>query len=233
MEKCYAYLRVSSQSQAGDKKDGYPRQLQTIREYAKVHNLQIVEVFKEDVSGTLDESQRPKFKEMISSILSNGVRMIVVESLDRLARSVSVQDQLLIYLASKGIALINARTELNVTEDYQADPMKRAMIQMQGVFSELEKNQIVRRLWAGRVRKRQRGGRAEGRIGYRDTPEGKELVKRIELLRRKKKYGRRRTLRGIAEILNGEGIQTKTGKMWTEFHVSMALHPPNPKTRKS
>ena len=38
----------------------------------------------------------------------------------------------------------------NVTEAYLADPMKRALIQIQAVFAELEKSMIVKKLRAAR-----------------------------------------------------------------------------------
>jgi hypothetical protein len=49
-----------------------------------------------------------------------------VERLDRLAREYVVQEQLLIYLASKGIVLLNASSGENITEAINSDPMKKA-----------------------------------------------------------------------------------------------------------
>jgi hypothetical protein len=54
------------------------------------------------VSGTKGEEDRPAFQEMLTAILSNGVRAVIVERLDRLAREYVVQEQLLVYLAAKG-----------------------------------------------------------------------------------------------------------------------------------
>ena len=45
---------------------------------------------------------------MLTAILSNGVRTVIVERLDRLAREYGVQEQLLVYLAAKGVALCTA-----------------------------------------------------------------------------------------------------------------------------
>ena len=226
--KAFGYCRVSSYQQAANVRDGYKRQAEAIKAYAKKHNVEIVEIFKEDISGTRDETERPVFQQMVSTILANGVRMIIVESLDRLARSVSIQDQLLIYLASKNIDLINAQTELNVTQDYQADPMRRAMVQMQGIFAELDKNQIVLRLRLARERKKARGEKGDGRYGYRDTREGRITVRRVQALLRKPKHGRRRTLRQVAEILNAEGVPTLGNKPWTPQHVQQIVRKPKP-----
>jgi DNA invertase Pin-like site-specific DNA recombinase len=77
---------------------------------------------------------------MVSEIMKDGVDTILVESLDRLAREYRIQEQLLIYLASKGINLISANTGENVTKAISEDPMKKALIQIQGVFAELDKS---------------------------------------------------------------------------------------------
>lgn len=76
---------------------------------------------EEGVLGTKGELDRPVFQEMMQEILRNGVKIIIVERLDRLAREHRVQESLLIYLASKDVTLINASTEENVTEAVQAD----------------------------------------------------------------------------------------------------------------
>ena len=68
----------------------------------------------------------------------------------------------MIYLASKGITLIAANTGENVTEAITSDPMRKAMVQMQGVFAELDKSMLVKKLRKARDRKRQETGRCEG-----------------------------------------------------------------------
>jgi DNA invertase Pin-like site-specific DNA recombinase len=52
------------------------------------------------VSGTADIEERPAFKEMIATMLANGVRTVIVERLDRLARQYSIQEQMLLYSIS-------------------------------------------------------------------------------------------------------------------------------------
>lgn len=216
--KAYCYLRVSDVSQT--KGDGYARQEQTIRDYASTHGYEIAAVFREDVSGTRDEMARPVFQDMVATILSDGVRVVIVEGLDRLARELRIQETLLVYLASKGIDLISARTEENVTQAIQADPMKKALIQIQGVFAELEKNQLVRRMRAARERVKAKGIKCEGRKGYADTEAGRAIVHRIRLLRRRPKVGCRLTWQQIADRFNAEGLRTFDGAEFTMYRVA-------------
>ncbi len=220
--KAYAYLRVSGQGQVDG--NGFDRQEEAIRKYAKKAGIKIEGVFRENgVSGTTNETDRPAFQEMMTAILNNGVRMVIVERLDRLAREYMVQESLLIYLASKKVDLISASTEENVTEAVQADPMKKAVIQIQGVFSELEKNLLVNKLRVARERVRKETGKCEGRKRYGETEEEHAVIRRIRAMRRKRRNGAKgMTLQAIADKLNSEGIPTKDGKQWTTGQVHRA-----------
>ena len=219
MEKVFVYLRVSTPGQI----DGYgfDRQEETCRDFARKAGYEIIGVFREEgISGAKDKTERPAFQEMMTAILANGVKTVLVESMDRLARELRIQETLLIYLASKGVGLISARTGENVTEAIQGDPLRKALIQMQGVFSELEKNQLARRLRKGREKAKQEKGKCEGRKPYGETPEEQKIVQRIRAMRRTRKNKTPgMTLQEIADRLNGEGIKTKDGKTWTPVQI--------------
>jgi DNA invertase Pin-like site-specific DNA recombinase len=230
VKKAYGYLRVSGSGQV--KGDGFPRQEKAIRDYAKKCKIEVVAVFKDDVSGTKGEEDRPAFQEMVSEILKDGVRTIIVEGLDRLAREYHVQETLLIYLASKDIELLSARTEENVTEAIMADPMRKALVQIQGIFAELEKNLLVKKLIASRERIRATGVKCGGRKGYRETEEGKAVLRKIRALRRKTKDGRRRTWQQIADILNAEGVKTMDGQPWTLYRCEQITRTSKAKPKK-
>jgi DNA invertase Pin-like site-specific DNA recombinase len=222
MIKAYAYLRVSGKGQI--RGFGFQRQEEEILRYAKSNKIEVAGIFKEEgVSGAKDETERPAFQEMISAILKNGVKTIIIEGLDRLAREMVIQEQLIIYLASKNIELISARTGENVTSAVLADPLKKAMIQMQGIFAELEKNQLVKKLKAAREHKKLETGKCEGRKGLTETKEGLELIKAVKRLRRKPKNGKALSYAKIAEKLNADGIKTITGKLWTDAGVQKLI----------
>ncbi|HEY9073821.1 MAG TPA: recombinase family protein [Desulfobaccales bacterium] len=220
MEKAFLYLRVSTPGQVEG--CGLDRQEGVCRAYAGEAGYGVAGVFREEgVSGAKDETERPAFQEMLTAILSNGVKTVIVESLDRLAREYRIQESLLIYLASKGVDLVSARTGENVTQAIQADPLKKALVQIQGVFSELEKNQLVRRLQKARdLRSAQAKRRIEGRKPYGETPEEQKVIQRIRAMRRTRKNKTPgMTLQQIADRLNDEGIMTKDGKEWTATQI--------------
>lgn len=224
----YGYLRVSTKGQI--EKDGFARQQSTISKFATESNINIPRYYREEgISGTKGENERPAFQEMVTDILSNGVNTVIVERLDRLAREYTIQEQLLIYLASKGITLLNASTGENITKAINSDPMKKAIIQIQGVFSELEKSLLVKRLKKSRQRIKAQTGKCEGRKGWDDIdPERKEeVLKLVRRLRRKPRGGgKQKSYREVSDYLNTEGIETLQGGKWSPqlvraFHKSL------------
>jgi DNA invertase Pin-like site-specific DNA recombinase len=217
MVKAYGYLRVSGTGQVEG--DGFDRQRELISRFADQAGIVVPRFYEEKgVSGTKGEEDRPAFQEMLTAILSNGVRVVIVERLDRLAREYVVQEQLLVYLAAKGITLWNASTGENVTEAIKADPMKKAVIQIQGVFAELEKSLLVNRLAKARERKRVENGKCEGQKGWNEAaPERKaEILKVVRTMRRKSRSGGRpSSYQAIANRLNAEGMCTLRGGEWS------------------
>lgn len=208
MKEAVGYLRVSGEIQV--KGSGYGRQQETIELYANQNQYRIVQWYKEAHTGT--EEDRPVFFRMIEDLLSNSGKIILIECMDRFARDLTVQSNLIALLVRKEILLISAMTGQDATQS--KDPMLKALIQMQGVFAELEKNLLVRRLQKGRESARL-AGRPEGRKPFGFHEEEKPVLKRIKQLNRKPRNRKRLGYYQIARILNEEGPATRTGKRWT------------------
>lgn len=214
MKSAVGYVRVSSTGQVGG--HGFQRQEDEIKLFAKGAGIKVGAIYREEVSGTTDESERPAFTSMIEDLLGNGCRTVIVEGLDRIARTLAVQEQLVAYLASKGIELFNARTGVNVTEDLKSDPMKAAMIRIQGVFSQLEKELLVKKLKKARDAIKEKTGKCGGRNGLKEL--NPEALKRIKSL---KNAGVKYSF--IANELNTAGLLTSMGKTWDAGLVQAAV----------
>lgn len=206
--KAVAYLRVSSVGQVDG--GGFDRQLEAIRRCADLKQLELTGEYREEaVPGKFEEDKRPAFQRMISDLLSNGCRTIIVESLDRLAREYRIQESLIIYIASKGLALISANTGENITEAMLGDPMRRALVQIQGILAELDKNMIVAKLKAARERKKALTGKCEGAKAFGTLPgEAFTLVTILGY----DQHGF--DPKQIAAKLNADGAKTRFGKRW-------------------
>jgi DNA invertase Pin-like site-specific DNA recombinase len=139
--------------------------------------------------------------------------------MDRLAREYRIQEHLVIYLASRGIDLIAANTGENITQAISENPMKKAIIQMQGIFAELDKSMLINRLHKARQKVKKEKGRCEGQKPYGTTPQEAEILKRVRYMRRSSKYQRGMTYQAIADKLNEDGITTKRDRQWTPVLV--------------
>jgi len=214
----FAYLRVSSKGQV--KGHGFERQEETILRFAAENGYALAETFRDAFTGT--EADRPEFNRMVAAILGNGVRTILVESLDRLARDVMVQSLLLAKLAQHGITLINCVTGEDVTASMSEDPMRKALIQIQSVFSELEKSRLVSKLRRAREAKKEQTGKCEGRKAFGEKAGEQEVIELMRSLRRKRE-GKHLSFARIAQALNDRGIPTRTGAVWHTTTVKNIL----------
>ena len=214
----FAYLRVSSKGQV--KGHGFDRQSETIAEFARENGFAVKATFKDAFTGT--EADRPEFNEMVGQIMGNGVRTILVESLDRLARDVLVQSLLLSKLAQHGITLINCVTGEDVTAAMSDDPMRKALIQIQSVFSELEKSRLVGKLRRAREARKAIDGKCEGRKAFGEREGEAKIVALMRSLRRKR-GGKRMSFAKIAEELNRRRAPTRTGAKWHTTTVQNIL----------
>ncbi|MFI2764293.1 recombinase family protein [Streptomyces echinatus] len=93
---------------------------------------------------------------------------ILAPNLDRLARELTVQEAVLSYVWALGGRVFTAGHGEHL-EDDASDPMRTAMRQMRGVFHQLDRGLIIKRLTEGRAAKGERGGYAYGapRFGQR------------------------------------------------------------------
>lgn len=214
--KVFAYLRVSSPSQAKDERDGFNRQERVIKDYASANSMQVVEVFREQWKGA--ELDRPKLAQLSVTLENNhhSVKTVIIERLDRLARDYFIQEAIIRDFKSKGFSFISVKDPIDL---YDNDPGRKAMRQMLGIFAEYEKAMLIAKLKAAKDRKRAKGGKADGQYGYKDSEEGLEKIKIVKDLYRKPKSGKRRTFQQVADILNQRGMKTLKGKEWSLHRV--------------
>ena len=177
-----AYLRTSSAANVADEKnpdrDSDKRQRAAIAAYAKRAGVQIVdEYYDEAVSGADHIDTRPGFRAMLERLLSNGVRTIVVETANRFARDLMVQEVGFAMLKERGITLIAADSPDAFLDD---TPTSRLIRQVLGSVSEFEKAMLVSKLRGARERKRANGHKVEGRKSHAEArPEVVALAKTL------------------------------------------------------
>lgn len=213
MVKAFSYLRVSGKGQVSG--DGFPRQRAAIKAYAKTNGFTVVREFADEgVSGAIETTNRAAFSEMVATLHSNGVRTVIVEKLDRLARDLMVQEAALSYFSQHGFTIVSvAEPDLMAT-----DPSRTAFRQMMGVFAQYDKSMIVLKLAGSRMRKRAQTGRCEGRKPFGDRPGEDGIKARMSELRAEGMGFDR-----IAAKLNEEQVPTRTGKPWHGVVINRIL----------
>src|SRR5690348_14536401 len=90
----YAYLRVSGLGQVDG--DGFTRQQEAIVRHAAASGITIVKTFRDEgVSGTKELTDRPALLDLLVAVEDGDVRMVMIERLDRLARDLMTQENIL------------------------------------------------------------------------------------------------------------------------------------------
>jgi DNA invertase Pin-like site-specific DNA recombinase len=211
MIEAFGYLRVSGRGQL--RGDGFPRQRETIEQYAKANHFKIVGWFEERaVSGGTEWENRPAWTDMVQHL--NGVRTILVEKVERLARDLGVQEWILRDLKQRGVALISA-TE----ENLDADPTRVLIRQMFGAIAQYDRAMTVLKLRAARKRMKAATGRCEGRKPYGNRQGESELIARMRSMRHDGM-----TYEAIAAAFNTEGVQTRIpGGRWFPATIQKIL----------
>jgi DNA invertase Pin-like site-specific DNA recombinase len=206
VKKAFAYLRVSSEGQVDG--DGFPRQREAIKKWAASHNVKIVRWFEErGVSGAKELTDRPALSELMVALMSNGVRLAVVEKLDRIARDQMVQEGIIQSLLKEGFELASAAAgEENLCGN---EPGRKLMRTIMGAIAEYDKQMIVLKLRAARSRTKAKEGRCEGRKPFGHYDGEAAILGRIrELHTQGSNYEK------AAQTLNAEGIRTRIGGLW-------------------
>lgn len=230
-----AYLRVSSEGQL----EGYGLDVQekAVRHFAKKGGHQLTKIITDaGVSGATDALDRPGLAAALVALREGEADGLVVARLDRLARALTVQEATLAICWAAGAQVLTVDQGV-VLRDDPDDPMRTALRQVVGVFSELERRLVTKRLRDGRAAKAATGRKAVGAyaFGYRAggqgrardavlDPEEAATVGRVLALR-----ADGHSYRIIAARLNEDAVPAKRGGRWHPMTVrAVALRAESP-----
>ena len=209
-----AYMRTSSATNVGLDKDSEKRQRAAIERYAKRAGVIIVDWFNDPaVSGTDPIESRPGFAAMLERIAGNGVRTIIVETANRFARDLMVQEVGFARLQELGVKLIAADSPTAFLHD---TPTAKLVRQLLGAVSEFDKTMLVAKLKAARDRKLAKGQKCGGRKSYAEAkPELVALARSLA--------AERLSLREISAELATHGHRTARGVAYSASAVKAML----------
>lgn len=230
-------LRVSTAAQAVD---GYGLEAQEAdgKRWAKAQTAPRVRIVHKVVDGdgkggksgssTLDE--RPGLMDAVAWIADGRADGILAPNLDRLARELTVQEAVLSYVWALAGRVFTADHGEHLEDDAD-DPMRTAMRQMRGVFHQLDRGLIVKRLTGGRAKKGEKGGYAYGapRFGKRSddgelADDEQENATAEEMERWRDEEGL--SIRAICARANArDDMPSKRGGKWHPTTVARLLSP--------
>ena len=209
-----AYYRTSSATNVGHDKDSLKRQQEAVRAYAVANGLRIVEEYYDAaVSGADPVTDRDGFNQMLSYLLGNGARVVLVENASRFARDVVVQFTGHALLKKHSIELVPVDAPSYFVEDSPTATLIRTVL---GAVSAFEKDSLVSRLRKARERIRRERGRCEGNPQWKPVSEA--VVKAARAAQRKGL-----SLRGIAGNLANSGFLSRSGKPYGPQSIKVML----------
>jgi DNA invertase Pin-like site-specific DNA recombinase len=224
-----AYIRVSTDRQAEEDRNGKQVQMKACRAFAREHGHRIVEWRYDDgVSGADALDARVGLADALADVKDGTSKGIVVYRLDRLARDLIIQETLLAEIRKIGSQpFTTSKAESEYLTDDPNDPSRKLIRQILGAVNEYEKSMIGLRLKSGRRMKAERGGFAYGSPAFGQVAQDKALVdndaEQAVIARIRGMADKGNSIRSICAVLNAEGVPSKRGGKWHPQTVARVL----------
>ena len=174
MIKVVGYKRVSTASQVTEG-EGLEIQQQRIEAFCAKNNYEIVNMFSDEgVSGAKEVDERPGIRNLLAFCNNPPVEYVVIDKPDRLSR-----DYFHMLYIEKQLLINNVRVLYAVQDSLNGDDMfVDAMRKMMGIFAELDRKMINKRLSDGKRKKAENGNKPAGRqpFGYEYSADKKSTV---------------------------------------------------------
>ena len=221
------YRRVSTNGQID--RYGLPAQETDLRAYSRSGGYRLISIETDGAKrGTLPPEERPGLLAALKAIEAGEADgLLVPGDLDRLARQVGVQEAILEQVWKAG-GVVHTTTRGEILPDDPDDPMRTAIRQFMGVFAQLDRALVAKRMRNGRKAKAAAGGYAgygSPAFGQRSA-EGELVTDEREAavtarIRELRAAGM--SLERIAAQLNEEGAVSKRGGAWYAQTVARVL----------
>lgn len=225
-----AYTRVSTERQA-EHGLGLEVQRHALRRWARESGDSIRTWISDDgVSGAEGLDVRRGLLEAFTLLQDREVDGIVVYRLDRLARDLVLQEQLLAEIWRLG----GRAFSVSPTEDAyldpagaEADPSRALVRRILGAVADYERSLIRLRLAAGKARKADHGGYIGGGVPYGYRADGRELepddAEQATLSRMRKLSESGLSTRRVGAVLDAEGLAPRSGGPWESSAIAKIL----------
>jgi len=219
------YLRVSTADQA-EHGVSLDAQKERLTAYAIANGLEVAGILRESaISGTIPLADRPEGEKLTQMVSSGQVRHVIALKLDRLFRSAVDALSTTAEWDKQGIAL--HLVDMGGQSLNTGSAMGRMMLTMMAGFAQFERDLTAERTTSALAHKKA-NNQAYSPTPYGKDRDGERLTDNTQeqgILRQMRKLRENGfSLRGIAEHLNSNGIESKQGKQWHASTVSYILN---------
>jgi DNA invertase Pin-like site-specific DNA recombinase len=230
--KVIGYCRVSTsmQEEQGSSLDA---QKDTIVQFCKSRNLELIDCYKECISGSVEPRERPLLSHVLRELDDNSCDGIVIYKLDRLSRSIKDTITLLSELSNKNKKFFEIKNGLSNDGAVNAFTVHlfSALAQMERSLIQERVNDVIKyrrehNLIIGNIAFGKMVVEKEGQKVLVDHPEEQRTIAMIKELRntiviKKSQKGERKmnmTFQNIAKALEKEKRKNKEGN--TKWYAS-------------
>jgi DNA invertase Pin-like site-specific DNA recombinase len=229
--KAVSYMRCSSDGQVLG--DTWERQRTIILKYASTNYHEMVSEFRDEgVTGKMELENRAGLSACMQFIQANGIKIVLVESSDRLARDMIVAEVIVREFQKIGVRVIATSGGVDLTAGDDLNPTAKLIRQILASIAEFDRCVTVLKLRGARARKRMKDGMAKGFTGeealkngkcegqksFGEKPEEKQALGDMIVWHRAGL-----TCQAIAANLNSAGFKTRSGKPWHRSTVAKIL----------
>lgn len=224
-KKVALYIRVSTLYQID--KDSLPMQRDDLINYAKyVLGIDSYEIF-EDAGYSAKNTDRPAYQQMMSRLRTGEFSHLLVWKIDRISRNLLDFASMYSEMKALGITFVSKNEQFDTST-----AIGEAMLKIILVFAELERNMTSERVTAVMLSRASNGLWNGGRIPYgydydKETHsfsinEAEKNVIHIMY----EQYEINKSLLYVSRYLNGKGIKTRNGRVWSPTTVNKILTSP-------
>ncbi|MBV5281759.1 MAG: recombinase family protein [Paludibacter sp.] len=198
MKKAVILARVSTQIQDFD------RQVNELTEYASTHDMEIVRVFANKISGAKKNEDRPEILEMIEYVKSNQVDKVLVLEISRLGRNTLEALKVIELLNDEKICLFVKNYNIETLDEKGSiNPMAQFLCTILLEVARMERTTIKQRMESGYSNFRNNGGKVGRKEGFKKSAEQMKAEYNEELKLLRKGI----SLRNVAKI-TGTSVNT-------------------------
>lgn len=181
MKKVCILARVSTQMQ------DYDRQINELTSFAKSHQMEVVKVFANKISGATKNEERTEIQELITYVKTNKVDKVLCLEISRLGRNTLEALKVIELLNQHKICLFVKNYNIETLDiNGKINPMAQLLITLLLEISSMERLTIRQRMESGYNNYITNGGRVGRKIGYQKSDEEmkNQYLEEIKLLRK-------------------------------------------------